>query len=289
MDGRLKKFKLTNTMIERFGARLFQIQAIRDFKNVKKDDLGGFVSSENNLSHEGTCWIKHSAYACGASLVSGNAEISENVAISGKAHIYGEAIVFGQATVSDDGKVCDNAVIGGNAHILLNAKICNNAKVFGTVNSDVTIDGTLVVPEGMTIYEASEVSELRMQMGKNEIDNYLNSTPIRMFTLSNEEYAKHIQTILNIAGEQEERFISSFHLDKKIAQIMIKQGFDKEDVAKGIASRSMTSGERSDRQREYGKRIVKEAIKDMGMRICEHYQKDNVFKAIGKIFSGQGR
>lgn len=40
---------------------LYRIEALRDFSNIKKGDLGGYVEKENNLSHNGCCWIYDNA------------------------------------------------------------------------------------------------------------------------------------------------------------------------------------------------------------------------------------
>ena len=52
-----KKYKLTDETININGITLYRIEALKDFSNVKKGDKGGFVESENNLSHDGNCWI----------------------------------------------------------------------------------------------------------------------------------------------------------------------------------------------------------------------------------------
>lgn len=41
--------------------RFFRIRALRDFSNVKAGDVGGFVTSEKNLSHKGDCWVSGNA------------------------------------------------------------------------------------------------------------------------------------------------------------------------------------------------------------------------------------
>lgn len=67
-----KYFKLTsNTKINIFGIKLYQLQLTIDCKWGKKGDLGGWVESEN--------------------LKSGNARISGNAWIYGNAQIYGDA------------------------------------------------------------------------------------------------------------------------------------------------------------------------------------------------------
>jgi len=50
----------------------FRIEALRDFSDVKKGDIGGFVQSEHNLSHRGDCWIYEDAVVEGDNRISGN-------------------------------------------------------------------------------------------------------------------------------------------------------------------------------------------------------------------------
>ena len=88
-----KKYILTEETKEVGGHILHRIQAMRDFGGVQKGDLGGWIESEENLSHDGDCWIF------------GNGEVFDN----GK--------VYGNGRVSDDGRVFGNAKIGFNAYI----------------------------------------------------------------------------------------------------------------------------------------------------------------------------
>ena len=79
----MKKFKLTSDTKMWFGQKLFRIQALVDFGNVKKGDLGGYIAKEDNLSQDGNAWVY------GDACVSGNAEVS------GNAWVYGNAWVSG--------------------------------------------------------------------------------------------------------------------------------------------------------------------------------------------------
>ena len=47
----LKKYELTNPIIDN-DQQLYQIKALRSFSDVKEGDLGGYVMSEENLSHQ---------------------------------------------------------------------------------------------------------------------------------------------------------------------------------------------------------------------------------------------
>ena len=58
------KYTLTNET-RTWGRRtLYRIKALKDFGNVKKGDLGGYVEREENLSHSGDCWIYDKAKVC---------------------------------------------------------------------------------------------------------------------------------------------------------------------------------------------------------------------------------
>ena len=89
----MKKFELTaESVTNNFGKKLFRIKSLVDFGDVKKDELGGFVEKEENLSHDGD------ARVCG------------NAEVSGDARVYGNARVYGDAQVSSD---ADYATVKG--------------------------------------------------------------------------------------------------------------------------------------------------------------------------------
>jgi len=57
-----KKYELTGeTKTLPCGTVLHRIRALRDFGSVKAGDLGGWIESELNLSHEGDCWVSGNA------------------------------------------------------------------------------------------------------------------------------------------------------------------------------------------------------------------------------------
>lgn len=96
------------------GVRLFQIQAVTDFgDDIKAGDLGGFVESEANLSHEGLAWVTL------GSKVFGNARVFDNALITGRSTVCDNAQVSGRAVVcysriSGNAIVCDDAFIIGS-------------------------------------------------------------------------------------------------------------------------------------------------------------------------------
>ena len=72
---------LQDDKIEIGSHTLYRIRALKNFGTVKAGDIGGYIEKEENLSHEGTCWV------------------------------------YGNARVCDNAYVCDNACVYGNAKI----------------------------------------------------------------------------------------------------------------------------------------------------------------------------
>ena len=70
---------------------LYRIKALVDIpKIVKAGELGGYIESEKNLSHEGNCWV------------------GDNAQVSGNAYVYGNACVSGDANVGEDALILSN-------------------------------------------------------------------------------------------------------------------------------------------------------------------------------------
>lgn len=115
---KIAKYVLTDETIKIGSTVLYRIKALIDFYNVKAGDLGGFVESETNLSHEGKCWVYNDACVYDNAKVYGNAQIMSNVHISGNAKVY------------EDAKVYENAIICGDAEIYGYAKLVFLAKLY---------------------------------------------------------------------------------------------------------------------------------------------------------------
>ena len=138
-----KKYSLTDERKIVNKRIVYRIIAEKDFCNIKKGTLGGFVESEYNLSHEGNCWINNNAIVCDKATVYGNAKVCDNVmvydyAIVGDyAQVYdytqvcGHAIVCNKAFIHDNAKVYNNARVYENAKVYGNAEICGYAQVYG--------------------------------------------------------------------------------------------------------------------------------------------------------------
>lgn len=134
-----KKYVVTKESLMVNGKALYRIKALRNFGDVKKGDLGGYVASEKNLSHDGICWIYDNAkvfedeYVYGKAKVRESAEVSGHAKVFGSAEIAGYANIFGYARVCGYAKVYGCASVSGSASVSEFAEVYDNAKVCGNV------------------------------------------------------------------------------------------------------------------------------------------------------------
>ena len=110
----MKKYELTNEIIECKGKKLYRIKALIDFGNVEKGARGGFIEKEENLSMHDNAWVY------------GDAKVCDNAFVYGDAHVCDNAFVYGDAWVSDNAHVCDNAFVYGDAWVRDNARVYKN-------------------------------------------------------------------------------------------------------------------------------------------------------------------
>ena len=107
-----KKYELLVGDCLRAGDRtVYRIRALRDFGDVRRGDLGGYVESEDNLSHFGQCWVYDAAQVYGDDAV-----VRDNGRVRGCAWVMG--VVEGDAVVDDQAIVVEGARIGGRDILL---------------------------------------------------------------------------------------------------------------------------------------------------------------------------
>lgn len=125
--------------------RVFPIQALIDIpsKGIKKGDKGGHVETEDNLSHEGSCWVYPTC-----------------VVIEG-------AIVFGDASISQQTKLVANTQVSGHS-IVKNSELHNSMVDGNTEVSDSKLVNTVIYKDG--IVQGSTLLNLSIWHG-----NFINS------------------------------------------------------------------------------------------------------------------
>lgn len=125
MEG--KKYRMREDMPLKLdgGITLYRIEALKDFSDVKKGDIGGWIEKGENLSQEGDCWVYGNAF------VRENAKVFDNAKVRDKARLFNDVRVYGNANVYESAYINDNAEVFDYAEVYGDAWVCHNAKVLG--------------------------------------------------------------------------------------------------------------------------------------------------------------
>lgn len=103
----MKKYEFTEETTEHSGRALHRIRALKDFRDVKAGDIGGWIEKEDNLSQEGAAWVYDEAWVCDSARVCDAARVCDEAIVCGFATVCDSAMVCNSATV------CDVATVGG--------------------------------------------------------------------------------------------------------------------------------------------------------------------------------
>ncbi len=155
----MKKYEFTDETRTISGHVLHRIRALRDFANVKAGDLGGWIECENNLSHDGDCWIFDNACVFDQASVSGNARIADEAQVCDKATIEGDAEILDEACVNDNAHISEEAFIYGQAHIYGHADICGHTIISdnASIGGEVHIKGTTHIGKQRLLINAMKI------------------------------------------------------------------------------------------------------------------------------------
>lgn len=136
---------------------LYRIQALQTFGDVKKNDYGGFIESENNLSTKDKSWIYNDAAVfdqakiLGSSKVLGNAMIYDNAIVNqssivfGSAEVFGSAKIMGNSIVKNNAKIYDTVIVSGRSKVKDSAEVFGNSLLFDSV----------VISDNVRIYDSN--------------------------------------------------------------------------------------------------------------------------------------
>lgn len=135
-----KKYEITNESKEITNGdkchTVFRIRALRDIQIspdicIKKGETGGFIEEEENLSHDGNCWIGDNAVVLNKAKVFGDAYVSGDAIVDDCAHVCEKAQVTGNARIECKADVFGNAIVSGDAQVTGTSIICDNARISG--------------------------------------------------------------------------------------------------------------------------------------------------------------
>lgn len=158
------KYELTNNLQVLFPSTkiLYQIRALKDFGNVKKGDLGGWIESEDNLSQEGNCWIYDNAKVYGNAVISGNAKVYDDAIVRGNSTVTHHSVIINNAKITNS-IIIGNVLVRDGANIAAsiitgNAIIGGNCNIFDSkIQDNVIISGDLLISRGTQVCDNAEI------------------------------------------------------------------------------------------------------------------------------------
>ena len=138
-----------------------RIIALIDFGDVKKDDIGGVVSSEYNLSYYGNCWIYDDSKVTGYSRILDNVKICNNSEIRGCVCVEGDSIIdhstitgsasVRNSTISNDSVIREHAVVYNSS--VEHSVIRDNAYITNSSVENSAIGDMTVISNNMVEYK----------------------------------------------------------------------------------------------------------------------------------------
>jgi carbonic anhydrase/acetyltransferase-like protein (isoleucine patch superfamily) len=137
---------------------------VRDHILVIMGEIGGWVEKEENLSHEGGCWVFHKAR------VYGNAQVLENACVYNLANIFGNAIVKGYARLLGSSYVYGNAIISGHSELDGRVSVGDDSKLSGNVSinnncqihGDSVLDGDVYLGGSVQVHSAKLTGDFNL-------------------------------------------------------------------------------------------------------------------------------
>lgn len=145
--------------------KLYRIKSLRDFGKVKTGDLGGFIEKEENLSHEGNCWVYNEAKVFDDAIVEHDAQVKNMACAYEQATIRDKALVMDASQVRGNGNVYGAAILSGLAVVQDFAWIDGRAQVFERA----TISGVACIMDKAMVHEQAVVTGQTRVSGSAEI------------------------------------------------------------------------------------------------------------------------
>ncbi len=207
----MRKYEFAEETKVFLGKTLHRIRAVHDFGNVRKGELGGFIEKEENLSHDGDCWVGGNAvvvenarvtgdaYVTGNAVVVENAQVTGNVWVGVNAWVTGSAWVGEYACVEGYAIVRDGAVIGGDAVIRVHAVIGEDTCISKT--EDYLVVGPIGSRNGYTTFYKNKDNGISVSCGcfSGTIEEFLEAVKK---THGNNKYANEYIEIANFANKK---------------------------------------------------------------------------------------
>ena len=152
MKRKYEIIKDKNSSIVLNGSKLYRIKALQNFNDVHEGDIGGYVESDKNLSHEGDCWIYDDSKAYDNATISDNAIVKNSSSVMDNAYVVSNSVIDGNSIISGNSKIFDNCKVSDKSTVSGNSILKSNVSIESSIIKDnVIIDGFFEIRYGVII------------------------------------------------------------------------------------------------------------------------------------------
>ena len=183
-----RKYEMTNITMEFEERTLYRIRALKNFRNVKAGDLGGWVSGEYNLSQEGECWIYDEAKCMDNARMYHNSAMYNNAVMCDFSEIHGCSEMHNYSAMLDNSRMYNCSAMYDNSRMYNDSKMYNNSRMFDNsamYNNAVMLDNSKMF-ENSRMYRDSRLKNKEKLCGKlvTKVDRFIeiNNTGGRIVT-----------------------------------------------------------------------------------------------------------
>lgn len=175
----MRKYELTENSLECGGRILRQIKAVKSFYTasgeiVRWGDLGGFIESEENLSHEGGCWVASNAN------VFDDARVEDDAVICASSVCHGSGVIRGYALVSDHCDIGGECLISDHAKVSF-SKVIEDARICrcSEIQQECVIGGYSIIIGHTRLYRCKCLGENMLNGSSYCARTFLTDTTLR--------------------------------------------------------------------------------------------------------------
>ena len=183
-----RKYEMTNITMEFEERTLYRIRALKNFRNVKAGDLGGWVSGKHNLSQEGDCWIYDEAKCMDNARMYHNSAMYNNAVMCDFSEMHGCSEMHNYSAMLDNSRMYNCSAMYDNSRMYNDSKMYSNSRMFDNsamYNNAVMLDNSKMF-ENSRMYRDSRLKNKENLYGKlvTKVDRFIeiNNTGGRIVT-----------------------------------------------------------------------------------------------------------
>ena len=157
-----KRYTLTNEYIETERGRLYRIKALKTFevqnRIVHEGELGGFITSENNLPQQDNSWVFDNAKMYNNSRPWKNACMFDESSMYDNSHGDNSSAMFGNSSMYHHSWLLDNSRMYDNSSLQDDSKMRGNSQIF----NHVVLSENMVIVEDAYLMSNSDVFKIEL-------------------------------------------------------------------------------------------------------------------------------